>query len=153
MNQSEADMSKFNEIDNTLSVSGQITEEDISDAANRGFKTIINLRPDGEQADAIPASKAKAIANSFGLDYQYLPVKPAMITDDIVNDFAILLSRVKGPVLAHCGSGMRATVLWALSLAGSKSTREIVEVAARAGFDLTKVAARSNQRALCEIES
>ena len=146
-------MSKFKEIDITLSVSGQITEEDIADAAKQGFKTIINLRPDGEQADAIPASKAKATANSLGLDYQYLPVKPAMITDDIVNEFAMLLSRVKGPVLAHCGSGMRTTVLWALSLAGSKSTSEIVEVASRAGFDLTKVVPRLGRRALCDIES
>ena len=110
------------------------------------------MRPDGEQADAIPASKARAIANSLGLDYQYLPVKPAMFTDDIVNEFAMLLSRVKGPVLAHCGSGMRATVLWALSLAGSKSTREIVEVASRAGFDLTKVVPRLERRALCDIK-
>lgn len=146
-------MSKFKEIDNTLSVSAQITEEDISDAANQGFKTIINLRPDGEQADAIPASRAKAVANSFGLEYLHLPVKKTMITDDIVNEFAMLLARVKGPVLAHCGSGMRATVLWALSLAGSKSTREIIEVAANAGFDLTKVIPRIEKRALCESES
>ena len=145
-------MSKFKEIDSTLSVSGQITEEDIADAAKQGFKTIINLRPDGEQSDAIPASKARAIANSLGLDYQYLPMKPAMFTDDIVNEFAMLLSRVKGPVLAHCGSGMRATVLWALSLAGSKSTREIVEVASRGGFDLTKVVPQLERRALCDIE-
>jgi uncharacterized protein (TIGR01244 family) len=45
-------------------------------------------------------------------------------------------------VLAHCGSGIRATVLWALSQAGQQSADELINTANQAGCDITAMRSR-----------
>ncbi len=138
---------EFKKIDDTLSVAGQIVSDDLPRAAEQGFKTVINVRPDGEHADAMTADHARTAADASALDYHHLPVLPTQITDEDVSAFKTLLASADGPVLAHCGTGMRATVLWALANAGILSTQEILQKAASAGYDLSKVAPRIEQAA------
>ncbi|NNF76928.1 MAG: TIGR01244 family phosphatase [Rhizobiales bacterium] len=138
---------EFKKIDDSLAVAGQIASGDLPRAAAQGFKTVINVRPDGEQADAMTADQARGAASASALDYHYLPVLPTQITDEDVSAFKALLANADGPVLAHCGTGMRATVLWALANAGSMDTQEILQKAASAGFDLSRVAPRIEQAA------
>jgi len=138
---------EFKKIDDSLAVAGQIASGDLSRAADQGFKTVINVRPDGEQADAMTAGQARDAASAIALDYHHLPVLPTQITDQDVDAFKTLLASADGPVLAHCGTGMRATVLWALANAGSMDTQEILHKAASAGFDLSRVAPRIEQAA------
>ena len=47
-----------------------------------------------------------------------------------------MLGEAKGPVLAYCRSGTRCTVIWALGQAGRMPTEEILQTAARAGYQL-----------------
>ncbi|MCP5083054.1 MAG: TIGR01244 family phosphatase [Alphaproteobacteria bacterium] len=138
---------EFKNIDDGLAVAGQIASGDLSRAAEQGFKTVINVRPDGEQADAMTAGQARDVASSTALDYYHLPVLPTQITDEDVAAFKALLTGADGPVLAYCGTGMRATVLWALANAGTMSAQEILHKAASAGFDLSRVAPRIEQAA------
>ncbi len=138
---------EFKKIDDHLSVAGQISLTDVSQAADEGFKTIINVRPDGEKADALPAEEARTAAQSHKLAYHHLPVLPTQITDEDVTAFKAVLEDAEGPVLAHCGTGMRATVLWALANAGRIGIQEILQTAAGAGYDLSKIAPRIEQAA------
>ncbi|MEM8686325.1 MAG: TIGR01244 family sulfur transferase [Pseudomonadota bacterium] len=133
---------EFKKIDDTLSVAGQLTLEDLTRARDLGFKTIINVRPDGEAEGAMTAAEAHAALSDEPLAYHHLPVLPTEITDADVSAFQALMNAVEGPILAHCGTGMRASVLWALANAGTLSTEDILHKAAAAGYDLNKVAPR-----------
>lgn len=44
-----------------------------------------------------------------------------------------------GPKLAYCRSGNRSTVLWALARAGQEPVADLLQTAARAGYDLSGV--------------
>ena len=114
----------FKSLDAGLHVAPQITEQDIAAAADAGIKTIINVRPDGEQATAMTSADARALAEARGLAYHHLPVTPTGIADEHVQGFRDLLDSAEGPVLAHCGSGLRAAVLWALYLGFAKVPRK-----------------------------
>ncbi|MGI9374016.1 MAG: TIGR01244 family sulfur transferase [Hyphomicrobiales bacterium] len=146
-------MAKFKHIDDTLSVSAQLTESDISNAADEGFMTIINLRPDGENADAMTDETARSIAHSCGLQHAHIPINPKVITDDVADTLGKAFVRAKQPVLAYCGTGKRATLLWATTLAGSKNPQDVLALAVNAGFDLVELMPRIEQRALSHTEN
>lgn len=133
---------EFKKIDDTLSVAGQLSLEDLTRARDLGFKTIINVRPDGEKEDAMTADEARTALSAEPVAYHHLPVLPTQITDEDVSAFQALMNEVEGPVLAHCGTGMRASVLWALANAGTLGTEDILQKTAAAGYDLGKIAPR-----------
>ncbi len=57
----------FRTLDDTISVFGQITPEDVAEAKAQGFTTIINNRPDGEQAGQPTGAEIEAAATAAGL--------------------------------------------------------------------------------------
>lgn len=133
-------------LESDLHVTGQITVDDIIATAARGIKTIINLRPDGEKGgNYLKAREASKIAGDHGINYCHIPVVPDQISDQNVADFAKVLTELPGPVLAHCGTGKRVAVLWALSNPGGLSAEKILEVTAAAGHDLSPLAPRLGQ--------
>jgi len=125
-------------ITDTMSVVGQITLEDIAQAAKDGYGTIINNRPDGEEPGQLTHEQAAAEAAKHGIDYKYIPVQTHTITrrDVVAHQHAML----RGPqkVLAHCRSGTRCYILWALSRAlyEDESPLRLVAQAALKGYDL-----------------
>jgi uncharacterized protein (TIGR01244 family) len=46
------------------------------------------------------------------------------------------LENASGPVFAYCASGNRSTIVWGLSQAGKVDTPELIQAAARAGYNL-----------------
>ncbi|MCJ9429609.1 bifunctional protein tyrosine phosphatase family protein/NAD(P)/FAD-dependent oxidoreductase [Kordiimonas marina] len=120
-----------------LSVSPQISEQDISILAAQGFKGIINNRPDGESMGQPSAAKMADLAAEHGMDYRHIPIRPGRMTKKDINAFGRAMAQMKGPVLAHCRSGMRSISLWALSEAGHLSTDAILKTAASAGYNLS----------------
>ena len=133
---------KLSHLDDDLAVSGQLTEEDIRAIAAQGYKTIINCRPDGEKGDYITAEQAADVAAACGLAYHHLPVAPDQLTDEAVEKFSAISSAASGPLVAHCGTGRRASVLWALGKAGTADTDEILRRCADAGHDLSPLRPR-----------
>jgi uncharacterized protein (TIGR01244 family) len=125
-------------ITDTMSVAGQITLEDIAQAAQEGYGLIINNRPDGEEPGQLTHEEAAAEAAKHGIDYKYIPVLTNTITrrDVVAHQHAML----RGPqkVLAHCRSGTRCYILWALSRAlyEGESPLKLVAQAALKGYDL-----------------
>ncbi len=131
------------ELDTDLHITGQITPDDIRVAAKKGIKTIINVRPDGEkEGDYMTAQEASDIAGESGINYCHIPVIPDQVSDQNVADFGKVMDELPGPVLAHCGTGKRVSVLWALSNNGSLSADERIEKAAEAGHDLSALKPR-----------
>jgi uncharacterized protein (TIGR01244 family) len=125
-------------ITDTMSVVGQITLEDIAQAAKDGYGTLINHRPEGEEPGQLTHEEAAAEAAKHGIEYKYIPVQTNTITrrDVVAHQHAML----RGPqkVLAHCRSGTRCYILWALSRAlyEDESPLKLVAQAALKGYDL-----------------
>lgn len=134
-------------IDDTISVTPQLSVEDVTQAAKLGFRTLVANRPDGEEPGQPAMADLEAAARANGMEWVYQPVESGNIVDDDVDRFDAMIRQAQTPVLAFCRSGTRCTVLWALSSARSEPAQEIVTKARNAGYDITGLAPRMAQQA------
>ncbi|HUC11252.1 MAG TPA: TIGR01244 family sulfur transferase [Stellaceae bacterium] len=129
-----------------LSVAGRLDPKDIEALAQAGVRTIINNRPDGEDPGQLPAAAAKKLAEAHGIAYHHIPITAASLTKGDVDMFAAALRAAAQPVVAHCRSGTRSTLLWALTrLREGADPLALITEAANHGIDiaaLPMVAAR-----------
>jgi len=125
-----------------VATAGQITTNDVVDAAHRGFTTIINNRPDGEGGPEQPnAATNRQAAEAQGLRYVHLPLTGLQdISLETIDAYADALDGADGAVLAHCKSGGRSTLLWALVQVRNvgRDIDTVVSDAQKAGFDLAQ---------------
>jgi sulfide:quinone oxidoreductase len=131
-------------IHHKLSVSTQITPEDYAQLAASGVRAIINNRPDNEDPGQMPASEAAKLAARHGLAYHHIPITLADIPADAVRRFGEAVEQSAGPVHAHCRSGMRSALLWALHQvqSGQMTAEEACAAASAHGFDLREPVTR-----------
>lgn len=129
----------FKQLINGFHAAPQLTELDFAQAAAKGFKTVINNRPDGEEPFQLSDAGARAAARANGLAYHYLPVINGHLTNETVDAMRALMAECEQPVVAYCRSGTRSTFLWAFASAGSLPADDIVQAAADAGYDLSGV--------------
>lgn len=130
----------FRTLDDTISVYGQITPDDVAEAKAQGFTTIINNRPDREQDGQPSGAAIEAAATAAGLTYEAIPVDHSGFSEAQVVAMASALESADGPVLAFCRSGTRSTFLWALASASlGKDGDELIAKAANAGYDLSPI--------------
>jgi sulfide:quinone oxidoreductase len=123
-----------------FAVSGQLQPDDMRAAAEAGYTTIINNRPDREGGPEQPTAEACAkAAEEAGLAYHYLPMTPDQLSPELVASFHAALSQSSGPVLAHCKSGPRSLVLWGLAQVchQGREIDAVLEEAYAQGFDIT----------------
>lgn len=100
-------------------VSGQLDPAAMAWAAQAGFKSVINNRPDFEGGPHQPTSaKMQMAALAAGLRYVWLPVEPAVQTEPQIARFAELLNELPKPVLAFCRSGARSGRLYHAATGG-----------------------------------
>ena len=129
-----------------LSVTGRLDRPDIEALAHAGVHTIINNRPDGEDPGQLPAAEARRLAEALGIAYHHIPITAATLSRANVDVFAATLRDAPAPVVAHCRSGTRSSLLWALSrMREGADPFALVAEAARHGIDiagLPAVAAR-----------
>ena len=128
-------MQNYKAINDQFSVAGALAAGDMEQAKKLGLTTVINNLPDDEVSNGFTADIARAKAKSLGLNYHYLPVTGASLSDqDNIDQFKQIISRSKSPVLAHCKSGTRSAVLWGLSTSQSKKPSRVIEELAAAQF-------------------
>lgn len=133
-------MSNFIHITPDFAVAGQLTSADLERAATRGFRTVINNRPDGEERGQPPADETRRLAEALGLGYSHIPTtRHDVFSDDVVERTAAVLADAAGPVLAHCKSGHRSAIVWAAVTARSLPIRDVLATLERAGIDLHAV--------------
>ncbi len=123
----------------TLSVAPQIAPDDLPAAAAAGFTTLICNRPDGEQPGQPDHETMARAAQAAGLRFVFLPVVTGQLNEAQGRAFGEALAQAEGPVLAYCRSGTRSTQLWALSQAGKRPWAEVLQAAAAAGYDLSRM--------------
>ncbi|MGA8381531.1 MAG: TIGR01244 family sulfur transferase [Stellaceae bacterium] len=134
-----------------LSVTGRLERADIDALAQAGVRTIVNNRPDGEDPGQVPAAEARRLAEAHGIAYHHIPITAASLTRADVDAFAAALREAEAPLVAHCRSGTRSTLLWALTrMREGADPLGLIAEAARHGIDIASlpaVAARLRQRA------
>jgi len=120
-----------------IAVAPQLVEADFAEIAARGFRSVVNNRPDGEAPDQLPNAQAAAAARRLGLAFRYQPVKNGNVTDDdVVGDFARLVDELPGPILFYCRTGTRCTILWTQVAASRLGVDTALSVAHKAGYEL-----------------
>ena len=125
-----------------LSVTGRLDRPDIEQLARTGVRTIINNRPDGEDQGQLSAAEARRLAEAHGLVYHHIPITAATLSRADVDAFAAALRDAPTPVVAHCRSGTRSTLLWALvRMREGADALALVAEAARHGIDIASLPA------------
>lgn len=95
---------------------GQIGPEHVTQVLEKGFKSIINNRPDREGGPEQPTSaQIEEAARAAGLDYVYQPVVSGQITELDVRAFANHYNELPKPVLMFCRTGNRSNNLFQLA--------------------------------------
>jgi uncharacterized protein (TIGR01244 family) len=130
-------MSDFRKLTENISVSQQITLEDVTSAAAEGVALIINNRPDGEDPSAPQGDEIADAAAAAGINYLAIPVGHSGFSEPQVDAMIAALEQAEGPILAYCRSGTRSTLLWALASAKlGENPETIARTAAQAGYDV-----------------
>lgn len=102
----------FKSIAPGFSVSGQLSSQDIAQAAAQGFRSIICNRPDGEEPDQPSAETVRQQAEALGLVFTHIPITPGLVTEADVAAMAQALKQMPSPTLGFCRTGARSTKLW-----------------------------------------
>ena len=125
-----------------LSVAGRLDRAEIDALATAGVRTIINNRPDGEDPGQLSAAEAQRIAEAHGIVYHHIPITAATLSRADVDTFAAVLRDAPAPVVAHCRSGTRSALLWALArMRDGTNAFSLVAEAARHGIDIASLPA------------
>jgi uncharacterized protein (TIGR01244 family) len=99
-------------------VAPQLTAEAMPEAAQAGFKSVVNNRPDFEHGPDQPTSaQIEAAARSAGLEYRHLPVAGGYQSPEEIAAMAKLLAELPRPLLMFCRSGARSTRLYTAAVA------------------------------------
>jgi len=100
-------------------VAGQLDAAALAWAAQSGFRSIVNNRPDFEGGPDQPTSASlHEAARQLGLAYAFLPVSPSVQTQDEIARFGELIATLPKPILAFCRSGARSGKLFRAATGG-----------------------------------
>ena len=125
-----------------LSAAGKLDSSDIEALARAGVRTIVNNRPDDEDPGQLPAAEARRLAEAHGIAYHHIPVTAASLSRADVDAFAAVLGSAPQPVVAHCRSGTRSALLWALArMREGADPGSLIAEAARNGIDIAALPA------------
>jgi uncharacterized protein (TIGR01244 family) len=129
-----------------VTAAGALTRDNIEALAAAGTKVIVNNRPDGEDPGQLAAEEARELCEARGIAYHHIPFVAATLTREHIDAFAAVLKSAAGPLVAHCRSGTRSTMIWALTrVREGADPVALVALGQRNGVDivaLTALAAR-----------
>jgi uncharacterized protein (TIGR01244 family) len=127
-------MENVKPINPELTVAGQITAEQLQQAAQAGFKSILNLRSPSEEGYW---SEEQQQVESLGLRYLNLPVKVEELTDELTTQILQQIDQLPKPALIHCGVSMRAGAMALMNVATRQgmTPQQAFELAQTIGFD------------------
>lgn len=98
--------------DQQVAFAGQLLPEQLTQAKEQGFVSIINNRPDGEQPGQPTSADMEAAARDLGLNYVYQPIVGGQMTEFDVESFARHYQELHKPILMFCRSGNRSSTLY-----------------------------------------
>ena len=107
-------------INQHVSVSPQISPEDIPTIKAAGFTTIVNNRPDGEAPDQPTSDTIRKAAQAAGLVYHHIPLGRDGVSPDMIerttealegSEFAQLCAEVQSGSCDYASADLRAVEL------------------------------------------
>jgi len=121
-----------------FAIGPQIGADDFTRLAKADFRAVINARPDTEDGEFLRADEAAKLAAAAGLGYVHAPTdNHAIFETDAIDQFERALTRLPGPIFAHCKSGTRAAILWAMVAVRHQPTEEVIAQLNASGQELS----------------
>jgi uncharacterized protein (TIGR01244 family) len=102
------------EVTEELTIIGQVRLEQLQQAVEEGFQSVLNLRSPHELGFW---KDERQFAESLGLHYVNVPLRLEALDEAIVTEVLQTLEQLSKPVLVHCAAGMRSMAISLLSLA------------------------------------
>ncbi|OOR90842.1 TIGR01244 family protein [Moraxella caviae] len=96
-----------------ITISGQITPADVATLAEQGVKTIINNRPDSEEANQPTSDEIAAAAAAHGIAYKQIAFAGGMLDMNHVEEFADFFNATERPLHIFCRTGNRSSTILA----------------------------------------
>ncbi len=106
----------MNHLDDKVTVSPQITVEDVAVIAAEGFDALMCNRPDGEDPTQPPWAEIEAAAQAAGMKTYYLPVQSRPEAETAAAAFAEAVAE-NDRLFAYCRSGTRCQLIYQAALA------------------------------------
>ncbi len=129
-----------------IAVGEMPSADEITILARAGFRSVLNVQPDGEVERLLSASDmAKGVA-AGSMNYAHVPIASRRVPDEQVAAFAHAMVTLPRPIYACCYSGARAAAAWALAVAPAMLPADITSACAGAGFDMTALLSELTRR-------
>jgi len=122
---------------NRIYITAQLRPENVPALRKRGFRTIVDIRPDGEAMDQPPSAEIAVAARENRIRFHYIPVPHETIPEEAVQNLQSVLSQSTDSTVLYCRTGRRAVRLFALaeaSLQDGPGTEAILAIVRQAGF-------------------
>ncbi len=122
---------KITNLNEQVSVSDQITIEDLNELTTTGVEILVCNRPDKESAEQTDFGDIAAAAKALGVEAVHIPFTAGKMTVNHEKQFLDLLSSGKR-VHAYCRTGNRSSNLWNAVNTGTGSGSESSAVSSEA---------------------
>ena len=123
-------------ISDQVTVGAQISEDEVRQLPQAGFKTVVNLREPGEQDQPLSPDEERGLVEATGMKYLHIPVSGKDMKPELVDRFRQELKSLPSPVFVHCHKGKRAGAfaMMAAAVDARWSGTQTVETAEQMGF-------------------
>lgn len=128
-------MENAKKVSEELSAAGQVSPEQLQQAAQEGFKSVLNLRAPNEEGFL---NDEEQQAQAVGLQYACVPLKVSEPNQELVEEAIRKIENLPKPVLVHCRAGARAgaIALIGTALHDGLTYEQITEKAQELGVSL-----------------
>jgi uncharacterized protein (TIGR01244 family) len=124
------------QLDDKVSVSGQIAPHEVAGLAEQGITMLVNNRPDGEEPGQPLAGDIEEAAAAAGITYRFVPIVRGIGPADVEAMQEAMREAGEGKMLAFCRSGNRSALVSAVAMREEGASAETVTNAlVAAGFD------------------
>ncbi|MCP6759753.1 MAG: sulfur transferase domain-containing protein [Fischerella sp. CENA71] len=110
-------MTEIKKISDQFSAAGQVSPEDLQQAAQAGFKSVLNLRSPAETGFV---NDEQEQANAVGLEYTNIPLSPTQANQESLNQAIQEIENLPKPILVHCAAGARAASIALIAAANQQ---------------------------------
>ncbi|AFY43841.1 sulfur transferase domain-containing protein [Nostoc sp. PCC 7107] len=128
-------MSNSKKVSENLSTAGQVTNEELQQLAQAGFKSVLNLRSPDEAGFL---NDEQQQAQEAGLEYANVPLKPSQADKELTELAIEKIDNLPKPILIHCAAGARAggIALIATAVNEGLTYEQITQKASELGINL-----------------
>ena len=140
---------KLRLITENVFLTSQLKPEHILPLWKRGFHSVIDFRPDGEDKVQPSSSEIKAAAEKLGMAFYYIPVPHESIPDSAVDALSAAFADAPGASVLYCRTGRRAVRIFALaeaSRADGPAAEDLIKMVRRVGFSADDLRERIAER-------